>query len=262
MKISYLCIYDVDRDVLRERERQARARAHLTKDKHDRTSSRPIFGEPIKVVPPLEDETSRRIKRTLGDFNQVQPYLTKDPTHLIGISKTATNTNNIVWSHNGKGAESDLFQRCPVTTSISINSLSSLAVKNQHANNEKHLESSLLLKKEKTSSRHHGSQKSIQQDPSGTRHRHRVEADGKKCYDSCKTSSKDSKHRTSQDESARGKDGTMKTVSSSKSRDLTSTNRLPSHVHHHNNKKSVQEEKQKHSKLNNQQGHQKVSTNS
>ncbi|XP_076359238.1 uncharacterized protein LOC143251848 isoform X2 [Tachypleus tridentatus] len=95
---------DVDRDVLRERERQARARAHLTEDKHVSRSPRPIFGEPIKVFPPVEDETSRRIKRTLGDFNQVQPLLTKDPTHLIGISKAVSNTNNTGCSQNGNGS--------------------------------------------------------------------------------------------------------------------------------------------------------------
>ncbi|XP_029831812.2 AF4/FMR2 family member 1 isoform X3 [Ixodes scapularis] len=76
----------VERDALRERERQARAqRAGLGAGE---TGGHPIFRAPIKVDPGQEDEISRRIKSTLGDFSQVQRLLTHDPNHLIGISRT------------------------------------------------------------------------------------------------------------------------------------------------------------------------------
>lgn len=42
----------------------------------------------MQVDPGQEDELSRRIKNTLGDFSQVQRLLTHDPNHLIGISRT------------------------------------------------------------------------------------------------------------------------------------------------------------------------------
>ncbi|KFM70163.1 hypothetical protein X975_05787, partial [Stegodyphus mimosarum] len=66
-------------DVAREQER--RARLQLL-DEIREPSPQPIFGEPVKVE--LEDETSRRIKNTLGDFTQV---LINDPKNLIGISR-------------------------------------------------------------------------------------------------------------------------------------------------------------------------------
>ncbi|KAH8042629.1 hypothetical protein HPB51_024861 [Rhipicephalus microplus] len=76
----------VERDALRERERQARAlRAGLGGGD---SGGHPIFRAPIKVDPGQEDELSRRIKSTLGDFNQVQRLLSHDPNHLIGISRT------------------------------------------------------------------------------------------------------------------------------------------------------------------------------
>ncbi|XP_022248909.1 AF4/FMR2 family member 4-like [Limulus polyphemus] len=43
----------------------------------------------VMIDPNKEDETSRRVKQTLGDFTHVQQYLTQDPKHLIGISLTA-----------------------------------------------------------------------------------------------------------------------------------------------------------------------------
>ncbi|KAH7968249.1 hypothetical protein HPB52_007182 [Rhipicephalus sanguineus] len=76
----------VERDALRERERQARAlRAGVGGGD---SGGHPIFRAPIKVDPGQEDELSRRIKNTLGDFNQVQRLLSHDPNHLIGISRT------------------------------------------------------------------------------------------------------------------------------------------------------------------------------
>ncbi|XP_077518733.1 AF4/FMR2 family member lilliputian isoform X2 [Amblyomma americanum] len=76
----------VERDAARERERQARAlRAGLGGGD---SGGHPIFRAPIKVDPGQEDELSRRIKNTLGDFNQVQRLLSHDPNHLIGISRT------------------------------------------------------------------------------------------------------------------------------------------------------------------------------
>ncbi|XP_054709600.1 AF4/FMR2 family member 1-like [Uloborus diversus] len=66
-------------DIVREQER--RARLQLL-DEIREPSPQPIFGEPVKVE--LEDETSRRIKNTLGDFTQV---LINDAKNLIGISR-------------------------------------------------------------------------------------------------------------------------------------------------------------------------------
>ncbi|XP_023230778.1 GATA zinc finger domain-containing protein 14-like, partial [Centruroides sculpturatus] len=106
----------LERDVLRER--QARQRAELLEKIHE-TPPQPIFSEPIKVDPSLEDETTRRIKSTLGDFNQVQHYLVTDPKHLIGISRSGlisshnngnnsssgqqhTTTKDGVWTHSNR----------------------------------------------------------------------------------------------------------------------------------------------------------------
>ncbi|XP_064481979.1 AF4/FMR2 family member 3-like isoform X2 [Ornithodoros turicata] len=76
----------VERDALRERERQARAqRAGLGSGD---PGGHPIFRAPIRVDPGQEDEISRRLRSTLGDFSQVQPWLSHDPNHLIGISRT------------------------------------------------------------------------------------------------------------------------------------------------------------------------------
>ncbi|XP_013775321.1 AF4/FMR2 family member 4-like [Limulus polyphemus] len=161
---------NVERDVLREKERQARARALLIEDNHDHTSSQPIFGEPIKVVPRLEDETSRRIRRTLGDFNQVQPYLTKDPTHLIGISKTvATGVSNTAVDRNGKETGCDPIRQSP--SSSNSNLARSVPTDNPCAVNESltSTNSSLLKRDQKSttpivSSQHHRSKKCAQQD--------------------------------------------------------------------------------------------------
>ncbi|XP_037568760.1 AF4/FMR2 family member 4-like isoform X1 [Dermacentor silvarum] len=76
----------VERDALRERERQARAlRAGVGGGE---SGGHPIFRAPVKVEPGQEDELTRRIKNTLGDFSQVQRLLSHDPNHLIGISRT------------------------------------------------------------------------------------------------------------------------------------------------------------------------------
>lgn len=75
-------------DVVREREAERQARLQLL-DGIREPSPQPIFGEPMRVDPSADDETSRRIKDTLGDFNHVQHYLINDPKHLIGISRSA-----------------------------------------------------------------------------------------------------------------------------------------------------------------------------
>ncbi|KAG0411484.1 hypothetical protein HPB47_011371, partial [Ixodes persulcatus] len=101
---------NVERDALRERERQARAqRAGLGAGE---TGGHPIFRAPIKVDPGQEDEISRRIKSTLGDFSQVQRLLTHDPNHLIGISRT----NAALSSSRGSSSSVPPSSAGPVTS--------------------------------------------------------------------------------------------------------------------------------------------------
>uniref|UniRef100_A0A131YCM9 AF4/FMR2 family member lilli n=1 Tax=Rhipicephalus appendiculatus TaxID=34631 RepID=A0A131YCM9_RHIAP len=131
----------VERDALRERERQARAlRAGLGGGD---SGGHPIFRAPIKVDPGQEDELSRRIKNTLGDFNQVQRLLSHDPNHLIGISRTnaAAQTrappavSNPV---NGSSSTASTWNGNATdpggTRSSSSNSSSSLAKQQHHSN--------------------------------------------------------------------------------------------------------------------------------
>lgn len=186
----------VERDVLRERERQARARALLIEDNHDHTSSQPIFGEPIKVVPRLEDETSRRIRRTLGDFNQVQPYLTKDPTHLIGISKTvAAGVSNTAVDRNGKETGCDTIRQSPSSSNGNLARSAPASFSENSCTLTEPLTSTNppVLKKEQksttpiTSNQYRGSKKYAQQD-------YREEVVPKIPSDSYKYTSKDSSH--------------------------------------------------------------------
>lgn len=131
----------VERDALRERERQARAlRAGVGGGD---SGGHPIFRAPIKVDPGQEDELSRRIKNTLGDFNQVQRLLSHDPNHLIGISRTnaAAQTrappavSNPV---NGSSSTASTWNGNATdpggTRSSSSNSSSSLAKQQHHSN--------------------------------------------------------------------------------------------------------------------------------
>ncbi|XP_013792252.1 AF4/FMR2 family member 1-like, partial [Limulus polyphemus] len=80
----------VDRDILREKQRRERAQLVEQNMLAKETFSQPIFGAPVKIDPNNEDETSRRIKKALGDFTHVQQYLIQDPKHLIGISQSVT----------------------------------------------------------------------------------------------------------------------------------------------------------------------------
>jgi hypothetical protein len=48
-------------------------------------SSTSLFSQPIKRH--REDDTTRKVKAALGDFHQVQKFVVKDHTSLIGISK-------------------------------------------------------------------------------------------------------------------------------------------------------------------------------
>ncbi|KAL1434051.1 hypothetical protein MTO96_012045 [Rhipicephalus appendiculatus] len=103
----------------------------------------PSSGPPIKVDPGQEDELSRRIKNTLGDFNQVQRLLSHDPNHLIGISRTnaAAQTrappavSNPV---NGSSSTASTWNGNATdpggTRSSSSNSSSSLAKQQHHSN--------------------------------------------------------------------------------------------------------------------------------
>ncbi|CAL1294410.1 unnamed protein product [Larinioides sclopetarius] len=87
-------------DVVREREQERRARLQLLDDIRE-PSPQPIFGEPVKVE--LEDETSRRIKNTLGDFTQV---LVNDPKNLIGISRSTSSSGHQMNGHPSNGYSS------------------------------------------------------------------------------------------------------------------------------------------------------------
>lgn len=71
------------REKQRERERNQRLN-HTSAPFLSNANSNSLFSEPIKQQ--HDDETSKRIKSTLGDFDQVQLYLIKDPKPLIGIS--------------------------------------------------------------------------------------------------------------------------------------------------------------------------------
>ncbi|GFS77861.1 hypothetical protein NPIL_168011 [Nephila pilipes] len=86
-------------DVHREREQERRARLQLLDDIRD-PSPTPIFGEPVKVD--REDETSIRIKNTLGDFTQV---LVNDPKNLIGISRS-NSSSHLMNGHPSNGYQS------------------------------------------------------------------------------------------------------------------------------------------------------------
>ncbi|GFY73294.1 uncharacterized protein TNIN_428293 [Trichonephila inaurata madagascariensis] len=86
-------------DVLREREQERRARLQLLDDIRE-PSPTPIFGEPVKVD--REDETSIRIKNTLGDFTQV---LVNDPKNLIGISRS-NSSSHLMNGHPSNGYQS------------------------------------------------------------------------------------------------------------------------------------------------------------
>ncbi|KAF8790440.1 AF4/FMR2 family member 3-like isoform X1 [Argiope bruennichi] len=90
-------------DVLREREQERRARLQLLDDIRE-PSPQPIFGEPVKVD--LEDETSRRIKNTLGDFTQV---LVNDPKNLIGISRISSSSGHQMNGHPSNGYSSSSY---------------------------------------------------------------------------------------------------------------------------------------------------------
>ena len=65
----------------RERERNQRERHGAGPD----SAPQSLFGHPIKNRHD-EDETTKKIKSTLGDFDQVQPLLLNDHKPLIGIS--------------------------------------------------------------------------------------------------------------------------------------------------------------------------------
>ncbi|XP_076340370.1 uncharacterized protein LOC143240951 isoform X2 [Tachypleus tridentatus] len=88
--MSRQCLNNVDRDILREKQRRERAQLVEHNMLAKETFSQPIFGAPVKIDPNKEDETSRRIKKALGDFTRVQQYLIQDPKHLIGISQSVT----------------------------------------------------------------------------------------------------------------------------------------------------------------------------
>ncbi|GIX94856.1 hypothetical protein CDAR_503941 [Caerostris darwini] len=86
-----------DRELNREKERKARK--ELLDDIRDirEPSPQPIFTEPVKVE---EDETSRRIRKTLGDFSQV---LINDKG-LIGISSRIPTAPHQSYAHSSSSS--------------------------------------------------------------------------------------------------------------------------------------------------------------
>ncbi|XP_066257189.1 AF4/FMR2 family member lilli isoform X2 [Euwallacea similis] len=74
----------VERDRLRERERQARAAQMSVVDQEG--VSLPLFKEPRRVSPSSSDPVTHAIQSKLGDFSRVLPYLDqKDSSGLIGV---------------------------------------------------------------------------------------------------------------------------------------------------------------------------------
>ncbi|KAI1292205.1 AF4/FMR2 family member 1 [Halotydeus destructor] len=68
----------------RERIQRERQQANVPHLSNSGQSANSLFGAPIKQE--HEDETTKRIKNTLGDFDQIQSLLINDHKPLIGIS--------------------------------------------------------------------------------------------------------------------------------------------------------------------------------
>ncbi|GIZ03815.1 hypothetical protein CEXT_752071 [Caerostris extrusa] len=88
---------ETDRELNREKERKARK--ELLDDIRDirEPSPQPIFTEPVKVE---EDETSRRIRKTLGDFSQVFV----NDKGLIGISSRIPTAPHQTYAHSSSSS--------------------------------------------------------------------------------------------------------------------------------------------------------------
>ena len=72
-----------ERQEKRERERSQR---QLTTPSLQNNTNNSLFGEPIRKSNQTDDETTKRIKSTLGDYHSVQRLLINDPKPLLGIS--------------------------------------------------------------------------------------------------------------------------------------------------------------------------------
>lgn len=72
-----------ERQEKRERERSQR---QLTTPSLQNNTNTSLFGEPIRKNNQTDDETTKRIKSTLGDYHSVQKLLINDPKPLLGIS--------------------------------------------------------------------------------------------------------------------------------------------------------------------------------
>lgn len=88
------------RNLQRERERCQRERQQVNNNNiggpllpsGGQSVTGTLFAEPIKKA--QEDETTRRIKSTLGDFNQVQLYLNYDSKPILGLTPRDLNRIN------------------------------------------------------------------------------------------------------------------------------------------------------------------------
>lgn len=78
----------VDRDLLREQQRQARAQLADIKD--EPAIPMGLFTEPIKVAPLADDPLLKQIKKTLGEYTAMKETINSNPKNLIGITRQPT----------------------------------------------------------------------------------------------------------------------------------------------------------------------------
>ncbi|XP_014243501.1 AF4/FMR2 family member 4-like isoform X2 [Cimex lectularius] len=80
---SKLSLLSVERDRLRERERQARAQMSSASERGDPPSGTPLFGAPVRVHPSPGDRVKQNIQSTLGEYDKVK-HLLEEPIQLLG----------------------------------------------------------------------------------------------------------------------------------------------------------------------------------
>uniref|UniRef100_A0A146LPQ2 AF4/FMR2 family member lilli n=3 Tax=Lygus hesperus TaxID=30085 RepID=A0A146LPQ2_LYGHE len=71
----------IERDRLRERERQARAQ--MSSEREDPPGGAPLFGAPVRVNPSPEDRVRQNIQTRLGEYDKVK-HLLDEPKQLLG----------------------------------------------------------------------------------------------------------------------------------------------------------------------------------
>ncbi|KAF6216359.1 hypothetical protein GE061_000700 [Apolygus lucorum] len=71
----------IERDRLRERERQARAQ--MSSEREDPPGGAPLFGAPVRINPSPEDRVRQNIQTRLGEYDKVK-HLLDEPKQLLG----------------------------------------------------------------------------------------------------------------------------------------------------------------------------------